>query len=327
MKVFIITEGGKEIGFGHITRCTSLYQAFEEKGILPQFIVNGDDSVFDMLKHKNSLLFNWLEDQEKLFALLKDSDIVIIDSYLAKHELYKKVSELTKKAVYIDDYNRIEYPKGVVINGTIGAEDIEYAKKEDVSYLLGVKYIPLRKEFWIKQENKIKQDAKTIMLTLGGEDLRNLAPSIMEMLKIKFPELNKKIIIGKGFQNIGAIERIKDDKTELIHYPDAKGMKNTMLTSDIAISAGGQTLYELAVLEIPTIGICIADDQKINLENWQTTGFVDNIGQYNDQELLLKLENSIKQLMSYEKRMQIAGRGIVDGQGAKRIVSFLLENS
>ena len=31
MKVFIITEGGKDIGFGHITRCFSLYQAFEEK--------------------------------------------------------------------------------------------------------------------------------------------------------------------------------------------------------------------------------------------------------------------------------------------------------
>ena len=40
MKVFIITEGGKNIGFGHITRCLSLYQAFEEKGILPKFIIN-----------------------------------------------------------------------------------------------------------------------------------------------------------------------------------------------------------------------------------------------------------------------------------------------
>ena len=40
MKVFIITEGSKNIGFGHITRCISLYQAFEERGIIPEFIIN-----------------------------------------------------------------------------------------------------------------------------------------------------------------------------------------------------------------------------------------------------------------------------------------------
>jgi len=40
MKVFIITEGSKNIGFGHITRCISLYQVFEERGILPEFIIN-----------------------------------------------------------------------------------------------------------------------------------------------------------------------------------------------------------------------------------------------------------------------------------------------
>ncbi len=39
MKVFIITEGGKNIGFGHINRCLSLYQAFEEK-IGLEFIVD-----------------------------------------------------------------------------------------------------------------------------------------------------------------------------------------------------------------------------------------------------------------------------------------------
>jgi len=31
MNASIITEGGKNIGFGYINRCLSLYQAFEEK--------------------------------------------------------------------------------------------------------------------------------------------------------------------------------------------------------------------------------------------------------------------------------------------------------
>ena len=53
MKVFIITEGGKNIGFGHITRCLSLYQAFEERGNKPKFIINGDNDIEYLLKDIN----------------------------------------------------------------------------------------------------------------------------------------------------------------------------------------------------------------------------------------------------------------------------------
>ena len=37
MKVFILTESGKNMGFGHITRCLSFYQAFEEKDNLCRY--------------------------------------------------------------------------------------------------------------------------------------------------------------------------------------------------------------------------------------------------------------------------------------------------
>ena len=56
MKVFIITEGSQNTGFGHVTRCISLYQAFEERGITPKFVVNGDESIEDLLKNKKMSL-------------------------------------------------------------------------------------------------------------------------------------------------------------------------------------------------------------------------------------------------------------------------------
>jgi UDP-2,4-diacetamido-2,4,6-trideoxy-beta-L-altropyranose hydrolase len=57
MKIFIVTEGGKGIGFGHITRCTSIYQAFEQKGLIPEFVINGDNSVKDLLPDKKKPCF------------------------------------------------------------------------------------------------------------------------------------------------------------------------------------------------------------------------------------------------------------------------------
>ena len=35
MNVVILTEGGKNYGLGHVARCCSIYQAFEEYDIFP----------------------------------------------------------------------------------------------------------------------------------------------------------------------------------------------------------------------------------------------------------------------------------------------------
>ena len=61
MKVVILTEGGADIGFGHITRCLSLYQAFEEKGIVSEMIINGDGSVLGLLRNSNYQIFDWVK--------------------------------------------------------------------------------------------------------------------------------------------------------------------------------------------------------------------------------------------------------------------------
>lgn len=84
MKVTILTEGGRDIGYGHITRCTSIYEAFEEIGKQSQLVVNGDETIEDLLKGKNYKVFNWLDDQQLLFEILDNANIVFIDSYLAK---------------------------------------------------------------------------------------------------------------------------------------------------------------------------------------------------------------------------------------------------
>ncbi|GAG12579.1 unnamed protein product, partial [marine sediment metagenome] len=225
MKVFIITEGGKNIGFGHITRCLSLYQAFEERGIKPRFIINGDKDIEYLLKDVNYQIFNWLNEKNKLFKKIKDADIAIIDSYLADVSVYNTLSDLIKTPVYVDDNKRLDYPDGVVLNRNIHAETLNYPKKNGITYLLGPRYTPLRKEFWEVPEKKIKENIESIMITFGGDDAKNMTPKILVFLNNNYPNLIKNIIIGKAFQNIDDIKKRADKNTNLIYYPDAEKMK------------------------------------------------------------------------------------------------------
>ena len=195
-----------------------------------------------------------------------------------------------------------------------------------MTYLLGSRYAPLRKEFWKVPSKNIKPHIKSVMVTFGAGDKRNLTSTILKFLKEEYPELIKTVIIGRGYQNIKEIENIKDERSNLEYYPDAKRMKHIMLESDIAISAGGQTLYELARVGVPTIGICFAEEQKRNLESWQKNGFIEYAGCHNDKNLLNSVIHSLERLMPYKERAKRnnIGRDCIDGKGVHRIVEKII---
>src|SRR5208282_4206817 len=238
MNVFVLTEGGKKIGFGHIARCLSLCQAFEEFGTVPEFIVNGDETIKDLLSDRKYLSLNWIEDI-KVLDVLQGADIVVIDSYMADLRIYLKVCDAVKISVYLDDNKRLDYPAGIVINGGIDAEMLGYIKREGISYLLGPGYAPLRKAFWDVTEKEIRENIGTIMVTFGGDDIRNLTPGVLELLVDEYPGVCKEIVIGKGFSNSVRIKAAADKNTRLHYNLDAEAMLGLMLGSDVAISAGG----------------------------------------------------------------------------------------
>ncbi len=327
-EICILTEGGKNIGFGHIMRCLSLYEAFKESGVVASFVVNGDKSVESILKKINGKITNWLKNQTELLNCIEKANIVVLDSYLADKKIYDLISKSAKIPVYIDDNARIEYPEGVIINGNIGAESLEYKKTDKQIYLLGTKYALLRKEFWNVEEKIINQSVKSIMITFGGDDLRCMTPDVLGILSKAFSNLKKYVIIGKGFNEIGKIESAADAETSLIYHPDAETMKEIMVKSDIAVSAAGQTLYELARVGVPTVAVGVADNQRVNITGWKDKGFIKFAGWWNEERIFDNILQCIDELLPFLERKKVseAGKGTIDGMGPKRILQFIRFN-
>ena len=322
MNVVILTEGGKDYGFGHVARCSSIYQAFQYYGISPKFVVNGDESVKSILSDIDVEIIDWVED----YSFISEADIVVIDSYFADLDFYNKLSENIPLVVYVDDNNRLDYPKGIVINGTLDVSNMNYSQRENIEYLVGKEYIPLRKDFWNLPKLKINDSIENILITMGGNDLRNLTPKLLKLLNDSFPDVNKKVIIADSFNNVNEIESLKKDNVELIYSPSSSEIIKVMDSVDLAISASGQTLYELACIGVPTIAIGIIDNQKNNIKNWMNQGFIEYVGCWSDENLLNNVLNKIEYLQDknirYDKRL--LGIQAVDGKGSLKIVKNIL---
>jgi UDP-2,4-diacetamido-2,4,6-trideoxy-beta-L-altropyranose hydrolase len=325
-KVHILTEGGRKIGFGHVTRCEALYQALEEIGAKPEFIINGDETVADILRNKNCHIYDWLNEQQRLFDQLRGVDAVIIDSYLTDIDFYRNIQDAVRLVVCIDDNQRIDYPCGIVVNGTICAEEFfKNSLREGASSLLGAQYLPLRQEFWDVSPKKIGKTIENVLVTFGGDDMRNMSPQILKLLVDHYPQIIKTIVVGRGFQNIEQLKEAQDDRTDFIFYPDAQHMKNVMYSADVAISAGGQTLYELARVGVPTVAVALAENQMDNVRGWQKIEFIKYAGWWEDAAILTKIRESLELLKSQDARERVAliGRESVDGQGSKRVVDII----
>jgi UDP-2,4-diacetamido-2,4,6-trideoxy-beta-L-altropyranose hydrolase len=337
MKVLFRTNGGKNIGLGHLYRCLSLAKAIkdenkkaeenEDKKIEITFISNKE--TIELIQKNN---YNFISsdkfNKEDIQTIKKQSpDLIIFDSYLANDEYLRKLKEITKLIIF-DDNNDIYNSKipNRIINGNIHAKKLNYSNKE--THFLGPKYLVMREEYWNnttniinKTMNKSKQE-KTLMITTGGADINKIMIKFTKSLKQL--KINKKIIIGPAYEE-GYIQQIKkeiqnDESYELIYKP--KSLKEHIENSNYVLTAAGSTIYEILTLnKIPIIYI-LADNQKLiakELERYGTT----NLGNYDKiqydnlkeviEELTTKEDFKIKELFS-----------LFDGQGAKRIAKEII---
>lgn len=113
----------------------------------------------------------------------------------------------------------------------------------------------------------------------------------------------------------------------VILHENVSRMSEIMLKSDMAISAGGSTLYELCACGTPTLAIVIADNQREMVDMMSSEGYIISLGWHGelaDMELLQK----IKLLCAdYEKRVSLSKKmqKLVDGEGVRRIVEEIIK--
>lgn len=326
MNVFLVTECINNSGLGHLTRCLSLYHAFEEKNITPKMIINSDVVPREVLGRVNILQFNWLKNKNRLYKILERADVVVMDSYLAGGDFYRTISRLAKVPVYFDDNKRLFYPSGIVINGALNAEELNYPAKDDIRYLLGRQFIPLRKEFWDVPKKKINEKIKTILVTFGGSDERNLTPKVLKYLSEYDPDLFKMIIVGSGFKNVKEIQKATDPKTRLVHHPNGHALKKAMLESDLAISAAGQTLYELLRIGVPPITVQVIENQANNIKGLTKAGAIAYAGSWEEEQTNQNIRSLMKKLedIRIREKMGAIGKKLIDANGSRNIVKEIL---
>ncbi|MBU78923.1 MAG: hypothetical protein CMD29_02220 [Flavobacteriales bacterium] len=293
-----LTEAGDGIGFGHLKRCISLknkIQSEVNKCILiifskGEYIFEKNDEIFEM---------NWIDDPKLVLPFINDKSILIIDSYIAKRQVYDFFVKKLTKTVVIDDYNRIDYGKvELILNPNPYFEKKTY-KNQSISKIYGGKdFIILSSPFINKKDTNHKFKFSQISIFIGGSDYKNILPVILNQISLL--DLKKVIVL------LGNSKQLKKLKTTFLKFTFKHNLTSEEIyqvfdNSKLVISGCGQTLHELSIMGKKTIGICYDEDQKLNQKYYLNNSFLKYSIQAED---LSNLLNIIREELSNQRKIK-----------------------
>lgn len=327
-RIGIRADGGPIIGMGHIMRCLSLANEFRKYGYKVYFLSKLEEGIKKIREQGFEVIYlKGVKEVREVVEAIKEYriDILFIDSYNISEEYFLQIKPYVNKLGYIDDLNKFAYLVDILINGNITAEYMDYKKySEDQLMLLGPKYNLTREEFRNLPERKINKQIKEIMITTGGSDPYNMSGKIVNMILTdeKFKRLKINVIVGQAFSNKEALREISKLNSNVILHQNVRKISDIMLRADIAISAGGSTLYELCACGTPTLAFIMAENQKSIVETLDNLGYIISLGIYNQVTRTSLIDRLNELYADFDLRVQLSKRmqSLIDAKGVERIV-------
>lgn len=334
----IRTDGNGTIGTGHVMRCLEIARAYKETIGPVQFIVADEESKNFIEKQGNACykldsVWNDLDSEiAKIPQCVRECQVthLLIDSYFVTENYVEEWKKAGVKVAYLDDLCCKSYSFDAVFNGALWAKEEMYRSLyagRDTKFYLGCDYLPLRQEFSKVPKKQVLSQAQNVLVLSGGTDtfhfVREFVKNLPHDMEMKCQYFLVCGIYNNDYEEILSLCAGREN----IHVlRDVKNLHEYMVMADVAVSAGGMTLYELCACGTPAITYLIADNQQGNVDGFLAEEIFESIGDIRNKTDFKLLFSKLSALMDdYEMRKRKAQKiqTLVDGKGAYRIAEKL----
>lgn len=293
----IRVDGGPGIGAGHVMRCLALAQALADAGARPAFVTAAPARLVRRLEDEGFPMTQPGLDQVSAMRAL-GPDAVVLDGYGFTTETQERFRAIAPVLV-VDDGARVpRYAADIILDQNAGAEDRPYPTDAGTVQLLGARYVLIRRQL-LEARRRPRVPAAgpaRVLVSLGGTG------------------------DGPAERVLAALRRARQPVE--IELADGSGeIAELMAWAEVAVAAAGTTAWELAFMGLPSLLLVLAENQHVVARGMieagaAVIGEVERAGE----QLNRLLEDG-----SALGRMAAAGRALVDGRGAERVASALLE--
>ena len=341
--LLIRADGNAKTGAGHMMRCLTVAAAYARGGQEAECRFVCADEASAALAGQNGfpaevLGTDYRDMEAELPAwerlaqegrLTASRTVILVDSYYVTDAYLEGLRRYGAVAL-LDDMAKQCYPVDLVINYNAFADREEYRtlyRGRETALLTGSGYVPLREQF-VGRSYRVREQAQTVLVTTGGGDAENIAGKLFELLYREGMQFF--VVVGPFSPHLDEWRRQEAQCPGLCVCSNVEDMAGLMCRADIAVTAGGSTIYELAALGVPFLCFSYAENQEKLTEYIGRQGIGGFAGAYHkDREQTLRrmrlLFGELAADAGLRRRYSDAGKRLADGQGADRLAQALRE--
>ena len=325
-------------GYGNFARALLLAEEMRKRNFLIFFIIEKNSIAEILLTQKKILFYRLTSSKSKILETKKILKILQKNNchniILDMREYGDKLSKYLVKSAYVilmdDAWGKNAYAN-IIFNGTMIEKFHNYKIKNPNSQIfLGTDYWLSDQNFLLSQKTTHKiQNLKQPILTIsmGGSDPDGLTFIIYRAIS-HLPDIKIHIIIGPFFKKQNQLKNeVKHNKNTRV-IVNSKSIWDEFSKSDLVICNAGSTLFELAILRLPTICISVVDHQIPYAKFFQSKGSTKYLG-FKNIINEKKIFSTVLDLLKNEpkrKTMFTACKSIIDGKGLVRVSSIIEKN-
>lgn len=235
-------------------------------------------------------------------------------------------SALARAAVLLSSMEDGEYgrrPADVVVDSTLGAEDVPRPDDGSGTVLRGIRYAPMRDAVLVARARRAGRgvrrpggDGPHCLVVAGGTDAVGAAAVLAAVCR-------RADAVG-GLTVVAPRERWTDVRaaagTDVELREPFPGLLDLAADVDVVLSAAGTTAWELACVGVPTVLVAVVDNQRPGYEAAVARGLAHGLGTLEDIRgdlgaAALRLDALLGDLEDGEDG------GEIDGRGASRVVA------
>lgn len=270
MQICFRVDASVSMGSGHVMRCLAIAQEWMSRKVSCVFLVHEcSANLSERLKKEGcELVFLKNDSESELADIYKQypAEVIFVDGYHFSSEYRKKLHGIFRFTVLMDD-SLIEQPywSDFVINPQPMIDNSRYESLDSDKLLLGLNYLPLRKEFSDRHSTLPLQKRNHILVTFGGTDPERLSLPVTQKLLERITEnVVLDVVIGddhKDKEELLKLERQFGSKINV--HMNVKDMATLMHQAGMAVSAAGSTVWELVAVGVPVIPVIVSENQKV----------------------------------------------------------------
>ena len=344
--VLIRADANHGIGSGHMMRCSAVAKEVARLGGTAHFVVsNGESADFargmglaTRIEPGDIRVF-CRDDGLRLASLADelDAQAILVDSYAVTNGFFAGLCAARRsgvRVVYIDDlftfgdgYSSIPQQRAVdvVVNYSFSASAAVYRKVYGdacVVCLVGPFFAPIRGQFERRLGARSPR-VENILITTGSTNKNRLLERLVDICLHAAPQAELSVVVGK----MASYEGVLTANVSVLH--NVSDMAALMGNADLALSAAGSTLYELAVVGVPTVAIAMTENQSLNAAGFEELD-LGPVFRYEEGCFFGEcgdLTSTVSRLSAdRDARCSMSERAssIVDGRGAERLAQALL---